>query len=157
MGAIDKFINAMKINTDVVDDYDYYEEDEMDFANEAQESRSLFREKDTEEKSKKSSKVSSFAVGKKKASSNYGMEIKSYRPKTIEDATIITDELLDGNSVIINVSGVDVTHARQILDFTSGSIYALKGTFKKITDSIFVAVPAGINIEGVFEDKPEEE
>lgn len=159
MGAIDKFMNAMRINTDMVDDYSYDDYDEDEYVEDLPESKPLFKlEKDhNESKANKSSKVSNFSVNKKKAANNnYGMEIKSIRPTTIEEASLITDQLLDGNSVIINVTNVDVTSARQILDFTSGSVYALKGTLRKVTDSIFVAVPAGVNIDGTFADKIEE-
>lgn len=148
MGALDSFLKAMKMNTDV-DDYGDYEYDDSDLAYDEAESKKSF-----DEKPKKSNKVASFS--QKKKSVNSGMEIKSCKPTSIEEASDITDELLYGNSVIINVTGVDVENARQIIDFTSGSVYALRGTLKKITDSIFVAVPAGINIEGAFADKSED-
>lgn len=147
MGAVDKIINALKINTEMVDDYDYYDDDE----NEVEYSD---RKESYDEKPKKASRVTPFAT-KSKKSSNYGMEIKSIQPLTIEEASLITDELLEKNSVIINLTGADVANARQILDFTSGSVYALQGTLKKITDSIFVAVPLGVNIDGTFSDKAE--
>lgn len=149
MGAIDKFLNAMKMNTEP-SDYDYYD-DETEFDNDSD-----VKVRDNyEEKPKKASKVTAFTAGKKK-STNYGMEIRSIKPTSIEEASLITDELLDGNSVIINVANIDVAVARRILDFAAGSVYALKGTLKPITDSIFVAVPVGVNIDGAFSDKEEE-
>lgn len=148
MGAIDNFLKGLKMNTDV-DDYGDYDYDEVDVVDEEPSSSRAF-----EDRPKKSNKVTSFS--QKKKSLNNGMEIMSFKPESYEDSSKITNELLNGNSVIINVSNVDIAIARQILDFTAGSIYALKGTLKKITDSIFVAVPHGVNIDGAFADKNEE-
>ena len=55
------------------------------------------------------------------------MEVCVIKPSSIEDEIEITDTLLNGRTVVINMEGLNVDVAQRIIDFTSGSAYALHG------------------------------
>ena len=48
------------------------------------------------------------------------MEVCVIKPNSIEDEIEITDTLLNGRTVVINMEGLSVDIAQRIIDFTSG-------------------------------------
>ena len=70
----------------------------------------------------------------------------------MDDAQKITDTLLEGKTVVLNLENIDIDVARRILDFAMGSTYALNGVMQKISNSIFIIVPYGVEISGAFQD-----
>lgn len=71
------------------------------------------------------------------------------KPASFDDVKEITDEVKNRRAVIVNMEKVDKENAKRILDFLSGSIYALNGTVKKVGPGIFVFAPDNIDISGV--------
>ena len=67
------------------------------------------------------------------------MEVCVIKPSSIEDEIEITETLLNGRTVVINMEGLNVDTAQRIIDFTSGSTYALHGNLQKISNFIFLA------------------
>ena len=49
------------------------------------------------------------------------------KPTSIEDAREITETLLANRTVVLNLEGLDVDIAQRIIDFTSGSCFAISG------------------------------
>ena len=64
------------------------------------------------------------------------------------DAREIGDTLLSGRTVILNMEGLDMGIAQRIIDFMSGTTYALKGNLQKVSNFIFVITPASVDISG---------
>ena len=81
-----------------------------------------------------------------------GMEVCVIKPTSIEEAREITETLLDNRTVILNLEGLDVEIAQRIIDFTSGSCYAIHGNLQKISQYIFIITPASVDISGDFQD-----
>ena len=79
------------------------------------------------------------------------MEVCVVRPSAIEDEREITDTLLDGRTVVLNIEGLAVDVAQRIIDFTSGSCYAIGGNLQKISNYIFIITPANVDISGDFQ------
>ncbi len=50
------------------------------------------------------------------------------------------------------VKGLDVEIAQRIIDFTSGSCFAMSGNLQKISHYIFIITPASVDISGDFQD-----
>lgn len=156
MGAMDKFLNMMKLG-DVDDEYDsddYYDEDEVDEVPK----KSFFKSKEAldeedfeEEKAKKTStKVTPIRQVKRAPGSN--MEVCIIKPTSMEDAQEITDTLVANRTVVLNLEGLDVEIGQRIVDYTSGSIYALGGKLQKISNYILVVTPASVGISGDFQE-----
>ena len=95
---------------------------------------------------KQSNKITPISKGSRKQV--LGMEVCVIKPTTIEDEIEITDTLLNGRTVVINMEGLNVEIAQRIIDFTSGSTYAMHGNLQKISNYIFLATPSGVDISG---------
>jgi cell division inhibitor SepF len=76
------------------------------------------------------------------------MEVCVIKPSSYDDAREIGDTLLSGRTVILNMEGLDMGVAQRIIDFMSGTTYALRGNLQKISNFIFVITPASVDISG---------
>jgi cell division inhibitor SepF len=74
------------------------------------------------------------------------------KPVSVEDARDITETLLNGRTVILNVEGLNVEIAQRIIDFASGSCFAISGNLQKISNYIFIISPANVDISGDFQN-----
>lgn len=159
MGVLDKFLNVMRLNPDDDDDFyneDYYDDYEEEEPVKKRSRKEKEREDDYEEerrlqpvkeKTAKSSKVTPMRSPKKQVS---GMEVCVIKPTSVEDAREITETLLSNRTVVLNVEGLDLEIAQRIIDFTSGSCYAINGNLQKISNYIFIITPPNVDISGDF-------
>ena len=173
MSVMDKLINAMKFNDDEdfdedeeYEDEDYYGDDKPAAAAEpvrssraAQTSASFDDLTEDEEpvpapRARKrfggaaADKSESSTVSRqvKKQYSEAGMEVCIIKPTSVNDAREVTDTLLANSTVVLNLEGLDVEIAQRIIDFTSGSCYAVHGNVMKISHYIFVITPANVDV-----------
>ncbi len=154
MSLMDKFLDVMRLNGD--DDYD----DDYEFANEeyldeddylAAPKKTLRRENKIESKEdpkKSTSKITPIGKSHRKQADTTTMEVCVIKPNTIEDEVEITDTLLAGRTVLINMEGLNLEIAQRIIDFTSGATYAMHGNLQKVSNYIFLATPNGVDISG---------
>lgn len=149
MGAMDKFLNFMKLNEDSDDYYedDYYEEDVII---EERPRKIVAKNDDESGRSKPSTKITPIRQPKKNSGS--GMEVCVIKPNSIEDAREITETLLANRTVVLNMEGIHVDLAQRIIDFTSGSCFAISGNLQKISHYIFIITPASVDISGDFQE-----
>ena len=76
-------------------------------------------------------------------------EIKNfviYSPRTYMDIKKLINFLKKGQPVIVDLSTIKQEKGQRILDYLSGAIYALDGKLHKITLSIWLLTPNGVNI-----------
>lgn len=156
MSLWDKFLGFMSLNGD-----DEYEEDDDFYDDEEEEPKKSFlnRGKEKEEDDtgktfkgkpeKSTSKVTPIRQIKRQGSS---MEVCVIKPATVEDAREITETLLSSRTVVLNLEGLDVDIAQRIIDFTSGSCFAINGNLQKISNYIFIISPSNVDISGDFQD-----
>ncbi|HJA93871.1 MAG TPA: cell division protein SepF [Candidatus Eisenbergiella merdipullorum] len=156
MGVMDRFLSYMKLNGD--DDYDdEYDDDEYDDYEEPEPKVSRLTSRkaksapaEEEERPRKASpKITPI---KQHRSSGTGMEVCVIKPTSIEDGREITETLLANRTVVLNLEGLDVDIAQRIIDFTSGSCFAISGNLQKISQYIFIITPATVDISGDFQD-----
>ncbi len=166
MGVMDKFLNYMKLNDDDDDDYYYdndYEDDEPveTKAPVMNKKASVIKEESEEVERPVSKRNQSVGANKitqmrqpasKRVSAGAGMEVCVMKPTSIEDAREITDTLLANRTVVLNLEGIDVDIAQRIIDFTSGSCYAISGNLQKISHYIFIITPSSVDVSGDFQD-----
>ena len=150
MSLMDSFINAMKI--DDGDDSMYDEEDYLDDVDPVEENKAAGAAgtDDSHEKKTMSSRFSPARQQKKVTGS--GMEVCVIKPTSVEDSREITETLLANRTVVLNMEGLDVDIAQRIIDFTSGSCYAINGNLQKISHYIFIITPASVDISGDFQE-----
>lgn len=157
MSFLDKFLNVMRLNPD--DDDDFYNED-YDYDDEEEEvkPKSSFKKREKEdtftadykEKPVKTTPKVTPIRPSKKQQNLAGMEVCVIKPTSVEDAREITETLLNNRTVVLNVEGLDVEIAQRIIDFTSGSCFAISGNLQKISNYIFIITPAAVDISGDF-------
>ena len=77
-----------------------------------------------------------------------------YEPKSFDEASKIVDSLKNKKIVVVNFSNMKAdgdksAHQcqKEVFDFVNGAIYAIEGTIKKISDTIFVIAPPGVDID----------
>lgn len=152
MGVMDRFLNYMKLNED---DDDFYDDDYYDDEPVAEKPKKIpVLKEDTSTDEDKSSKkvlpkVTPMHQTKKTGT---GMEVCVIKPTSIEDAREITETLLANRTVVLNLEGLDVDIAQRIIDFTSGSCFAISGNLQKISHYIFIITPASVDISGDFQE-----
>lgn len=170
MGVLDKFLDIMRLSDD--DDYeddDFFDDDyEDDY--EEKPKKSLFRrgKKDSYDddyddedydyeppaksrSSRSNNKVTPMRQPSRR-SNGVSMEVCVIRPNSVEDAREITETLLNGRTVILNLEGMDLEIAQRIIDFTSGAAYAISGNLQKISNYIFLVTPTNVDISGDLQD-----
>ena len=86
----------------------------------------------------------------KKGGSN--MEVCVIKPKSMEDAREITETLLADCTVLLNMEGLDLDVAQRIIDFSSGSCFAIGGGLQKISSYIFIITPASVDVSGDIQE-----
>ena len=80
------------------------------------------------------------------------MAVCVVKPRNMEDAREITETLLANCTVVLNMEGLDLDLAQRIIDFTSGSCYAINGNLQKISNYIFIITPESVDVSGDFQD-----
>lgn len=71
-------------------------------------------------------------------------------PRSYDEAQDIADHLRSHRSVIVNLQRVRIDQATRIIDFMSGTVYALGGSISKIGGNIFLCTPDTVEIEGTI-------
>ena len=160
MGVMDKFLNYMKLNDE--EDEGFYDDDYLDDEEEvepvkkfsAAKNRQPQEEEDADDKGKRSAqpKVTPIHRSVTKKMPGTGMEVCVIKPTSVEDAREITETLLANRTVVLNLEGLDVDIEQRIIDFTSGSCFAISGNLQKISHYIFIITPASVDISGDFQD-----
>lgn len=80
-----------------------------------------------------------------------------YEPKSYDEAQEIADHLRSHRSVVVNLQRVRNDQAMRIIDFLSGTIYALSGSISKIGGNIFLCTPDTVEIQGAITEILSEE
>lgn len=105
-------------------------------------------EKTVQPKTKTTSKITPMRTGRSAVSN---MEVCVIKPKDMEDTREIADTLLDGCTVILNLEGIDIDMAQRVIDFSSGTCYAIDGRLQKVSSYIFIMTPSNVEITGDFQ------
>lgn len=78
-------------------------------------------------------------------------------PHNYDDAQEIADHLRNRRPVIVNLQRVRQDQAMRIVDFLSGTVYALNGSISKIGPQIFLCTPDSVEIQGSIKEMATEE
>ena len=167
MAFFDRMLDVMKLPED---DEEYYDDEmydeEYDDDDYEEDKKSFFPvfgkrkavEEETEAHTKAATPVRERPVvkaspkitpmrGSRKGNS-VNMEVCVIKPSSFEDAREISETLLADRTVILNMEGLDLGLAQRIIDFTSGSCYAIDGNLQKVSNYIFIITPASVDISG---------
>ncbi|QIM16394.1 cell division protein SepF [Leucobacter insecticola] len=71
-------------------------------------------------------------------------EILTVHPAEYRDAKVIAESFRDGVPVIINLSRMNETEAKRLIDFASGLSMGLHGRIERVTSKVFLLSPEHI-------------
>lgn len=77
-------------------------------------------------------------------------------PRAYSESQTIADHLKAKNSVVVNFKRVTTDQSKRIIDFLSGTLYAINGDLQKIGEGIYLCTPKNIDVQGsISEEKTE--
>lgn len=69
-------------------------------------------------------------------------------PRVYAEAQEVADHLKNRRAVVVNLQRIEHDQAKRIVDFLSGTVYAIGGDIQKIGSSIFLCTPDNVEISG---------
>lgn len=132
MSFKERFKNFFSIE----DEYEYIEEVEAD------EKSTLPHEKDKSNKN----------VVNLSAIQQPNTKVILCEPTTFNEVQNIAEHIINRRSVVINLQRVDHTQAKRIIDFLSGTVYALKGNIQKLGSETFLCAPDNVDVSGTISE-----
>ena len=147
MSVLDKFLSIMKLDEDDYEDDFFDEEEEF----EETPKNNPFVKKN-EAKTPFGASANKVTPMRQSARKGGNMEVCVIKPTTVDEAREITETLLGGRTVILNLEGLDLEIAQRIIDFTSGATFAINGNLQKISTYIFLVTPTNVDISGDLQD-----
>jgi cell division inhibitor SepF len=80
-----------------------------------------------------------------------GYRITTLHPHSYNDARAIGEHFRQGTPVIMNLTEMDDTDAKRLVDFAAGLIFGLRGRIERVTNKVFLLSPE--HVEVTAEDK----
>lgn len=77
-----------------------------------------------------------------------GTKLILLEPRAYSESQQIADHLKNRHTVVVNLKRVTTDQAKRIVDFLSGTIYAIGGDLQKIGGGIFLCAPKNMNVQG---------
>ena len=91
-------------------------------------------------KGKKSSNIVNLPTAQKQ------MKVMVVEPFAFDDAQHVADHLKNRKPVVVNFENCDKEVAKRMIDFISGTTYALGGSIQKIGNNIFLCAPNNVDV-----------
>ncbi|MEK3788174.1 MULTISPECIES: cell division protein SepF [Paenibacillus] len=80
--------------------------------------------------------------------SQKNVKVVLYEPRSYDEAQEIADHLRSHRSVVVNLQRIRKDQALRIIDFLSGTVYAVNGGISKVGHNIFLCTPDTVEIQG---------
>ena len=77
--------------------------------------------------------------------------ITTLHPRTYNEARTVGENFREGIPVIMNLSEMDDSDAKRLVDFAAGLVFATRGTIERITNKVFLLSPPNVTVAA--EDK----
>lgn len=77
-----------------------------------------------------------------------GTKLILLEPRAYSESQQIADHLKNRHTVVVNLKKVTTDQAKRIVDFLSGTIYAIGGDLQKIGGGIFLCTPKNMSVQG---------
>ncbi len=72
------------------------------------------------------------------------------KPDDFSEAKLIADHMRYRRTAVVNLENADIDDAKRILDFISGTAYALNCNVQKVSENIFIFSPDNIDLSAEF-------
>lgn len=74
------------------------------------------------------------------------IKVMVVEPFSFDDAQHVADHLKNKKPVVVNFENTDAEIAKRIIDFISGTTYALAGNIQKVGNNIFLCAPSNVDV-----------
>ena len=88
-----------------------------------------------------------------KEAKDNGNKMILVEPRAYSESQQIADHLKRRNSVVVNLKRVTADQARRIIDFLSGTLYAIGGDLQKLGNGIYLCTPKNVTVDGRISDE----
>ena len=89
----------------------------------------------------------------KKGNSSTSGKMILVEPRAYSESQTIADHLKARNSVVVNFKRVTTDQSKRIIDFLSGTLYAINGDLQKIGEGIYLCTPKNIDVQGSISEE----
>lgn len=73
-------------------------------------------------------------------------------PRNYNEAQEIADNIVNRRAVVINLQRVEHQQAKRIVDFLSGTVYAVNGDIQKLGSETFLCTPDNVEVSGTISE-----
>ena len=80
------------------------------------------------------------------AAEEKGRRIGTVTPDSFRDARAIGELFREGVPVIVNLTAMEATDAKRVVDFAAGLTFGLRGTIERVANRVFLLTPANTEI-----------
>lgn len=103
--------------------------------------------KDSEQKKTlEESKIVDFSRSFSEGKGMINMKVIIVEPTVFDDVQQVANCLKENRPVLVNFERTESSIARRIVDFISGTTYALSGEIKKVGHNVYLCVPNNVNV-----------
>jgi cell division inhibitor SepF len=78
-------------------------------------------------------------------------------PRTYSEAQEIADQLKSRRAIVMNLQRIPLDQAKRIVDFLSGTVYAIGGDIQKLGPNTFMCTPDNVDVSGAISEMTGEE
>lgn len=75
-----------------------------------------------------------------------GRRIGTITPDSFRDARAVGELFREGVPVIVNLTNMEPTDAKRVVDFAAGLIFGLRGSIDRVSSRVFLLTPANTEI-----------
>lgn len=72
--------------------------------------------------------------------------ITTIHPRTYNEAKTIGENFRDGTPVIMNLTDMDDSDAKRLVDFAAGLVFGLHGAIERVTAKVFLLSPSTVEV-----------
>jgi len=80
--------------------------------------------------------------------------ITTIHPRTYNEAKNIGESFRDGTPVIMNLTDMDDSDAKRLVDFAAGLVFGLHGSIERVTSKVFLLSPAHVEVAAEESEAP---
>jgi cell division inhibitor SepF len=78
-------------------------------------------------------------------------------PRVYAEAQDIADQLKNRRAVVMNLQRIPHDQAKRIVDFLSGTVYAIGGNIQKLGPNTFLCTPENVDVSGSISEMMDED
>ena len=92
--------------------------------------------------------VQNNVVSLQAATSSKNSKLVLIEPRVYAEAQDIAEHLKNKRATVVNLQRIDREQGKRIIDFLSGTVYALGGDIQRIGNDIFLCTPENVEVSG---------